>query len=60
MVIGLCLRLHTDEKRGVKKIIDFTRGAGVFHQGAKFKKKGTFFVEKALPAKANFVSHAAI
>ena len=28
--------------------------------GAKLKKKGTFFVEKALPTKANFGSHAAI
>ena len=37
-----------------------TRGAGVFLPGGGILKKGTFFVEKALPTKANFDSHAAI
>ena len=38
-----------------------TRGAGVFFcQGGQNFKKEHFFVEKALPTKANFGSHAAI
>ena len=36
------------------------RCAGVFCQGGQNLKKGHFFVEKALPTKANFDSHAAI
>ena len=31
-----------------------------FARGGKILKKGHFFVEKALPTKANFGSHAAI
>ena len=42
-------------------ILSYFRGAGVFFtRGAKFKKRALCYVEKALPTKANFRSHAAI
>ena len=60
------LEVHSEMNCIAEQLIELltyveSRGAGGFCQGGQNLQKGHFFfVEKALPRKANFGSHAAI